>query len=481
MSKIWSPHNYQLTAISFLLKNKVGGLFLDPGLGKTSTSLATLKILINAGLTKGVLMIAPLRVCYSVWPGEIQKWKNFNSISHTILHDKTKKTLWGDQKDIYVINPEGLPWLMDELLSGLQLGRQCPFDTLWIDESTKFKSHDTKTRFKIIKDMIPLFKRRYIMTGTPAPRSLLDLWSQIYILDEGQSLTKNFYHFRNRYFHTNDWNKYSFIINDGAADKIHQAVSPLILEMKAEDYLDMPELIFNNIMVQLPSKALKQYKKMEQEFFLELDGGEVTAEAAAQASLKCHQIANGCVYEDIPENLPEEQLASFKRNRKTLFIHKAKIEALKDLIDELNGKPLLIGYQFRHDLQSIQKLLGKDVPHIGSGVSNSKMKQIEEDWNAGKLPILVGHPGSMGHGLNLQSAGNDVCWFSLTWNLEDYEQFYRRVYRQGVKGNSVRVHHLIAQNTLDEAMIERLGEKAKNQEDLRKALRMYRQRSNLTC
>lgn len=474
----WRPHNYQLTAISFLLANPKSGLFLDPGLGKTSTSLASIRILKNADKIKGVLMIAPLRVVYSTWPNEISKWDNFKELTSTILHDKGKQSLWGEQKDIYLINPEGLPWLYEELLKGLKQGKQCPFDTLWIDESTKFKSHDGKARFMLIRDMLPLFKRRHIMTGTPAPRSLLDLWSQIYILDQGEALQDNFYHYRNKYFQADDWNKYNWQIKDFCEDKIHELISPLVLDMKASDHLKLPDLMFNDIQVILPTKAQKYYKQMEKEFFIELDELEASGEEAAQVSMKCHQIANGRVYEDVPDGLDDTEIAAFKRTRKTLDIHKGKIQALTDLVDELNGKPLLIAYNFKHDLETLQRTFGKNLPYIGSGVKPDVAKKIEDDWNAGKLPILAGHPASMGHGLNLQASGNDICWYSLTWNLEDYLQFNARIYRQGVSG-SVRIHHLVSKNTIDEAILLRLGEKADRQMSLREALKSYRSSQKL--
>jgi SNF2 family DNA or RNA helicase len=473
----WEPHNYQLTAISFLISNPRSGLFLDPGLGKTSTSLATAKILINSGETKGILMIAPLRVTYSVWPSEIEKWVNFNGLTCTILHDDNKNSLWNSDKDIYLINPEGLPWLHKELLSGLRGGKKPPFNTLWVDESTKFKSHESK-RFELLCDMLPLFKRRHIMTGTPSPKSLLDLWSQLYILDEGETLGHNFHKFRAKYFQSEDWDKYNWQIKDFSAEKIHELVAPMVLEMSATDYLDMPDLLYNNIIVTLPPKAEKHYKEMEKEFFIELDGMEASAEAAAQVSMKCHQIANGNVYEDIPDNLDEDEIKIFKRTRKTIRIHNAKLEALADLINELNGKPILIAYHFKHDLEALRGLLGDDVPYIGSGISPVKAKELEVKWNAGLMPILLGHPDAMAHGLNFQESGNDICWFSLTWNLENYIQFIARIWRQGVKGREVRVHHIIAKNTTDEAMMMRLGERAENQEDLRQALKRYRLRNN---
>lgn len=470
--KKWIAHVYQRIAIAFLLANPRSGLFLDPGLGKTSISLATIKILKYAAMSKGVLMIAPLRVTYSVWPNEIEKWTNFHKLTNTILHDNNKQSLWGPKKDIYLINPEGLAWLHNELLEGLQAGKKCPFNVLWIDESTKFKTFGS-ARFGLLMDMLPLFKRRHIMTGTPSPRSLLDLWSQIYILDEGKTLGHNYHEFRKKYFESEDWSKHTWTIKDFAADTIHELISPLVLEMSAEDYLEMPEIMFNDIIIDLPDKALKYYKRMEKDFFIELDGMEASAEAAAQSSMKCHQIANGRVYEDIPIDLTEDEIKAFRKQRKTLDIHTAKAEALKDLVDELNGKPLLIAYHFKHDLEAIHKALGNDISHIGSGVSAAQSKVIERDWNAGKIKVLVGHPDSMAHGLNLQDGGNDVCWYSLTWNLENYLQFYKRIWRQGVKGRC-RVHHLISNKTLDMAIMSRLGDKAQNQTDLRLALKNYR-------
>jgi len=475
MSELWKPHGYMLTAISFLLSNRRAGLFLDPGLGKTSISLAAIKILINSGMTrgKGVLIVAPLRVVHNVWPEEIHKWSNFNDITYNILHEEGKKSLWGEQKNIYLINPEGLKWLYEELLWGLQSGEKCPFNILWIDESTKFKNPEAEARFLLIKDMRPLFNRSYIMTGTPAPRALLDLWSQTFILDEGAALGNNFVKFRDKFYTRGKYNKYNWELNDFSEGQIHDAIAPLILDMSADDYLDMPPLSYNDIYIDLPPKALKYYKEMEREFLIKIDDLTASADATAIAGGKCHQIANGQVYEDIPDDLDEEEEREFRKTRKTLFVHDAKIEALKDLIGELNGKPLLVGYHYKHDLKALRKALGKDIPHIGSGVSPTETDRIKADWNAGKIPVLLGHPVSMGHGLNMQGAAQNICFFSLTWNLEDYLQFFKRVYRQGVKG-AVMVHHLIARHTTDEAMLSRLGQRADQQQDLRDALRNYR-------
>lgn len=467
----WGPHNYQKTALSFLLSNARCGLFLDPGLGKTSTSLSAIQVLTNAEEVRGVLLIAPLCVINSVWPDEVEKWSNFNQITYTTLHGEGRGALWGEQKDIYLINPEGLAWLHQELIAKAKVKISPPFNALWVDESTKFKNHKS-TRFKLLKSMLPLFKRRHIMTGTPAPKSYLDLWSQIYLLDEGAALGETFYQFRNNYFEATDWNQYNYRLKEGADWQIQKAVSHLVLNMAASNYLNLPDISYHNIKVELPTKALKQYKTMEKEFFAQIDSGVVTAASTAVSGLKCRQLANGNIYEDLPEEGCPDELSMVRRNRNSYVIHREKIEALKNLINELHGKPLLVAYHFKHDLHELQKALG-DVPCIKSGVSALEQKDIEDRWNAGLIPVLLGHPVKMAHGLNLQKGGKDVCWYSMTWDLEEYMQFNARVYRQGVSG-SCRVYHLVASDTIDQAMLLRLKSKKDGQDGLRQALDQYR-------
>jgi SNF2 family DNA or RNA helicase len=470
---LYNPWLYQREAIQWIIQNKFSGLFLDPGLGKTSITLAAIRHLKDTKQFHGALIIAPLRVVQLTWPAEMQKWDNFHELTHTTLHKaKGKATLWGPRKDIYLINPEGLPWLYDELLAALRKGRKPPFRALWVDESTKFKSPTAVTRFKLLKDMLPLFDRRHIMTGTPAPRGLLDLWAQIYLLDEGKALEDSYEHYQNKYF-AKDYGGFSYTIKDGGEKRVHKHIAPLVLEMSAADHLEMPELVFNNIPVKLDDKTQKAYDAMEQEFFIELEqGGEVSAQQSAHASMKCHQIANGKCYVDWPVDEMGNPIREGKRE--VVHFHKKKIEALKDLVDELAGKPLLVAYCYKHDLLALQEAFGKDVPYIGSGVTLKQAKELEREWNAGNLPIMLGQPASMGHGLNFQQSGNDICWYSLTWNLEHYLQFNARVWRQGVKGKMVRCHHIVAENTVDLAMLTRLGERAAEQNDLRTSLRAYR-------
>ena len=472
----WVPRFYQVVAMSFMLVNKFGALFLDPGLGKTSTSLSIFRILLQDKSSKGVLIIAPLRVCSLVWPLEITKWDNFSTLSHVFLHGKNKTydDLFNNPKDVYLLNPAGLPWLYKTLLKGLKVGKKCPFDILIVDESTDFKNPTSKTRFDLIKDMLSLFKRRYILTGTPSPNSLMDLWAQMYIVDKGESLGTNFYKFRSKYFHQSEDCEFNWVLKKGSAELIQKAISPVCLNMSVGSHLKMPPLIINDIRIKLPKAAMASYKSLENDCFTELDGGgTITADAAAQAVMKCQQIANGKVYEDIDrEVLDDEEYKLALKNRKTYHIHKAKQEALRDLFNELQGKPLLIAYKFKHDLIAIREALG-DIPYIGSGVNEKDTLKILNDWNAGLIPALAGQPSSMGHGLNMQASGNDVCWYSLDHSLELTLQFNARIYRQGVSG-SVRIHRLVSAGTVDELILHTLKRKDNTQTKLRDAISEYR-------
>ncbi len=460
----WTPHDYQCSAMSFRLSRPGSGLFMDPGLGKTSICLSTTRM--YKGLGQGsTLIIAPLPVARSTWPDEIQKWDNFNSLKYSLLHGKTKWDRLWQPADIYGINPEGIKALHAELLRGLKAGNPLPFNNLIVDESTKFKNA-TGTYFKLLKDMLPLFKTRCILTGTPSPKSMLDLWAQVYILDNGKALGDNYYHFRNKYFETNDWNQYDWKLKDFAEEQILEKISHLVLNMDAKKHLNIPPLIHNTINVELPADCAEGYKELESDMLTKLaNGEEITSDSAAQLSLKCRQYALGRIYEDIPEDIDDESRKQFMKTRKTFVIHNAKLDSIKRLVAELNGKPLLVAYNFKHDLEALREAFG-DIPYIGSGIKGEEQKTIIKDWNDGKIQILAGNPASMAHGLNLQKGGNDVCWYSPTWNLELYQQMNTRIYRQGVKG-TVRIHSLVCSGTIEEVMASRLGEKADNQASIR--------------
>lgn len=473
----WQPHAYQKKAVKFLLEHAASALFLDPGLGKSSVALAAIKLLKKQGLLEKVLLVAPLRVCYSVWPKELKKWTDFHGLKMVLLHGKDKDEALRTEADIYVINPEGLDWLLKnskaitprgkmKVTVDLKSWKALGFDTLVVDELSKFK-HPNTNRFKALKQVLHTFGRRWGLTGSPAANGLLDLFGQCFILDEGRSLGRFISHYRLKYF-VPSWDGFSWTLRDGADKEIYARLKPLALRMAAEDYLDMPELIENNIIVELPKTAREVYDRLEEDLITKIDDRVVVAANAAAMSTKCRQVANGGVYLD-PEVQALVQLP--KSQREWVDLHTEKVDALADLIEELQGSPLLVAYDFGHDLTRLQERLGKEIPYIGGGVTAKRSTELEKLWNAGKLPVLLGHPQAMAHGLNLQEAGHHVAWHSLTWNYELYDQLIRRVLRQGSKAKKVFVHHIIAKDTIDESVLAAVRSKRKGQNALFEALR----------
>jgi SNF2 family DNA or RNA helicase len=481
----WQPHVYQKKAVKFLLEHAASALFLDPGLGKTSITLAAVKLLKQKKVLDKVLLVAPLRVCYSVWPREVEKWKDFEGLKVVVLHGPNKDEMLKQDADVYVINPEGLDWLLQvkktkvtsaktgktitKIDVDLRRWKSLGFDTLCIDELSKFK-HTTTNRFKALKLVLSTFRRRWGLTGSPASNGLMDLFGQCFILDQGRTLGPYITHYRMKYFNPSH-DGFSWVLRDGADEEIYDRIRPLALRMAANDYLDMPALIENNIKVDLPDDVRRVYDQLEEDLIAKLNDKIVVASTAAAASIKCRQVANGGLYLD-PEVQALVKLPKSKREWANL--HYEKIDALADLIDELQGSPILVAYDFEHDLDRLRERLGKDVPYIGGGVSAKRSAELERDWNAGKLPVLLGHPQAMGHGLNLQEVGHHVCWHSMTWDYELYDQFIRRVLRQGNKSKKVFVHHLMARGTIDEVMLTALKSKKRGQQALFDALKNLR-------
>lgn len=479
----WSPHKYQTKAMKFLLEHSCAALFLDPGLGKTSITLGAIKILKKKKLIKKVLLIAPLRVCYSVWPREIQKWEDFKDLKIEVLHGNNKDSALKKEADIYVINPEGLDWLLQvkkvkvvsqktgktktKIEIDTKRFKALGFDTLVIDELTKFKNR-ASSRFEVLKSVHKTFGRRWGLTGSPASNGLLDLFGQCYILDEGRSLGQYITQYKSKYFEPVDHNRFVWVPRPGAAEQIYERVRPLALRMAAEDYLEMPQLIENNILLDLPDAIREIYDRLEQDLIAKIDGSVVVASNAAVASGKCRQVANGGLYLD-PE-LKETGFAIAGGKRKWSNLHFEKVDALVDLIEELQGEPLLVAYDFEHDLDRLREKLGKDVPHIGGGVTPNRSKELERLWNSGQLPVLLGHPQSLAHGLNLQEVGRHVAWHSMTWDFELYDQFIRRVLRQGNKNKKVFVHHFMMRNTVDQIMYYSVKSKDRGQQTFFKGL-----------
>lgn len=450
MSRTWTPHKGQKKGCKFLVSHASAGLIADPGVGKTSIALASFMALQRAKKARRALVVAPLRPCYLVWPAEQRKWLDFAPLRMVVLHGDDKHRRIEQDADIYVINSEGLEWLFSDSRRFRKLG----IDVLIIDELTKFRHPRTK-RFKLLKAHLPQFRYRWGLTGSPAANGLEGLFGQAYMLDLGKALGRYITHFRSKFF-TSSYNGYAWTPQKGAEKKIFKAVAPLMLRLAAEDYVDMPKEIQNVIDVELPPNVRDQYDTMEEEFYVQLERGEVVAANAGAKSMKLRQIASGALYTDLMHNWEE--------------LHEEKMAALLELIESLQGKPLLVAYEFQHTLDRIRSRI-KDVPHIGAGVTARKSAEIESAWNAGNIPVLLGHPQSVGHGLNLQGDAHHVAWVDPTWNYELYDQFNRRVRRQGNRYERVFVHNILARGTVDHAVHRSVRDRERGQQSLFAALK----------
>lgn len=469
---VWKPHNYQLEGMKFLLGRAGRALFFEPGAGKTSTVLGALKTLISDKKVKRVLIIAPLRVCMDTWPNEIEKWSDFNGLTYTVLHGKDKDKNLKKDVDIYLINFEGLDWLLKPVQNGgkVEVNQRrwaaFGFDMVVIDELSKFKNIGTK-RYKAFKQVATTFKRRWGLTGSPTSNGLMNLFGECYMLDHGETFGPYVTQYRNKYFIQGrtfwDWR-----VREGAKDEIFEKIKPLAMVIDAGAAVDLPDLVINDVLVKLPEAAQAIYTSLETDLFAVIGENTIEATIAIAAVNKCQQIANGNIY-----ITPEvEALVKLPTGERTVAkVHTAKFEALSALIEELDGSPLLIGYTFQHDYDEFCAFHKEKLPRIGGGTSDKEAKRLITAWNAGELPVLFGHPASIGHGLNLQQAGNHVCWLSLTWDFELYDQFIRRVYRQGVNAKRVFVHRIIARDTIDETIKFALLAKDKGQKALFDALR----------
>jgi SNF2 family DNA or RNA helicase len=468
-SRLWEPEPEQIAAVEYLIDRDHAALWLEPGFGKTSITLAAFSLLKEKGYAKRMLLIAPLRPCYLTWPLELKKWVDFHHLRMVVLHGKDKDELAHDEADIYAINPEGLSWLIH---SREKHFRRLKFDVLCIDESTKFKNYKSQ-RTKTLMPILDKFDRRWTLTGTPSPNSMLDVFQQVFITDKGRALGTYVTAFRDQYFDNlgehigNKW-----VIRKGAKEQIYKRLKPVVFSMPVSKKVKVPVIRQNDIYVDLPDKARNIYDDMEAEAFAELDQQRtVTAMSASAAMMKCAQIASGGIYLD----MDEEHLRRATRGiRDTGTLHGVKTDALEDLIDELQGSPAFIAYEFQHDVERIKARFGQDIPVIGGKGSNLKRDfELQDRWNRGEFPFMLGHPASVGHGLNLQLAGNTVIWYTLTWNLELYEQFNKRIARQGCRYDHVYVHRIIARSTVDEAKVDALARKDRDQNALMAAVRTY--------
>lgn len=468
----WKPHDYQKKAVKFLLSNGAAIALLDPGLGKTSITLAAFDTLRKEGLSTLMLVIAPLRVAHLVWPAEAAQWADFHHLRVGVLHGKNKDEVLADFEnyDILVINPEGLDWLVGKHTPAF-LRRALGGAVLAIDELTRFKNSQGK-RFKLMKRILSLFSRRWGLTGTPAPNSLLDLFGQCYIIDEGAALGRYVTHYKTKFFRPLDPNGWKWALQPGAEQLIYERLEPLAIRMSAEEFLQLPERIDLRHEIELPPKVRKLYDELEDELFSKFDGGQIVAGNAAAASTKCRQICNGALYVD-------DDIASLVggKRRAVLTLHELKLDAVEELLENLQGNQLLLGYEFNHDLDAIIRRFGKagKMPYIGAGISAKQAQEYEREWNAGNIQLLPCHPASAGHGLNMQkSSAHNVGWYGVPWNYEYYDQFIRRILRQGNTSKRVMNHHFVARDTVDIIALYDKVRKAKGQNALFDALREMR-------
>ena len=474
----WNPHGYQKKAIKFLLANYSAGLFLDPGLGKTSVTLAAAKILRKEKTLLGLLVVAPLRPARTTWPKEVSKWQDFEDTDLVVLHGKDFSKLCREKHDVYVINYEGLQklfwrkkvgktWQHGLTEDGKALMKNV--NGLAWDELSKMKHTDTQ-RFKLVKPHLKKFLIKWGLTGSPASNGLEDLFGQCYALDEGRTLGPYVTHFRMQYFTAID--HHTRVLNPGADVLIYERLKPLVLRMDAEDHLELPRHMDHVIKFDLEGKVRTQYEAMEDEMLAVLDSLDiVTATNQAGASSKCRQICSGAIYLPDVDPVTGESRKKLRSAAQWIHLHDEKLELLADLVDELQGHQLLVAYDFRHDLERLLKRF-PNTPYIGGGVSGKRGEEIEAEWNAGAIPLLFGHPASMGHGLNLQeNNAHHVCWFTMTWDFELYDQFIKRLRRQGNKADTLHNYHLMARDTVEERVYGVLCGKNRTQKKLLDALK----------
>lgn len=439
------PHPYQEYAITRILDTPHIGLFLDMGLGKTVSALTAVDKLINDRFeVQRVLVIAPLRVAKLTWAAEVDKWDHLNLKVTKVLGGESKRLqALAENADIYVINRENAPWLVD-----LFKGKRWPFDMVIIDESSSFKN-PRSLRFRALRKVLPQIKRMVLLTGTPSPRSLMDLWPQLYLLDRGERLGRTLTAYRSEYFRpgkSNGFTVFEWLPNKDAQEKIHKAIGDICVSMSAADWLDIPEKMDNIIEIELPTKARKIYDTLKRDYAITIQQDDITAVNAAVLTGKLLQVANGALYHD---------------DKTYTEIHKAKIDALKELAESATT-PAIVFYWLKSDLERLKR----EFP-------NARTLDDEKDltdWNNGKIDMLLLHPSSAGHGLNLQAGGHTIVWFGLTWSLELYQQANARLHRQGQR-SSVIVHHILARDTMDERVLKALQQKRMGQDSLLAAVR----------
>lgn len=443
---LYRARPYQEYATKRIINEKAVGLFLRPGLGKTASTLDAIRELVQDRFeVVRVLVIAPLRVSRTVWSDEVALWDQFRGLKVSKILGSEKQrleSLADKEADIFMINRENVVWLVEHF------GVKWPFDMVVVDESSSFKNHTAK-RFKALRKVRPLCKRVVILTGTPAPRSYLNLWSQVFLLDRGERLGKTITAYRDRFFEPDARNGamvYTWKLKDGAEDAINALLSDLCVSMDSKDWLDLKEPIVVDMTLELPSDIWGKYKQLERDLILPYAKGDIVASTAAVLNNKLMQLANGAVYDE---------------NKKVIEIHNVKLDALEELIEEAQDQPVLVFYTYQHDFMRISKRFK---------ARQLNTEQDIRDWNAGKIPLLLAHPASCGHGLNIQAGGHIIVWFGPTWDLELYEQANARLDRSG-QMEQVIINRLLIKNSMDEICVKSLEDKGQTQEGFMSAIK----------
>lgn len=441
----YNPHEYQKYATEFILNHPVAAVLLEMGLGKSVITLTAIyELMLNRFEVGKVLVIAPLRVARDTWPAEIEKWDHLKGLTYSVVigTESDRKTALRQKANLYLINRENVDWLITKS------GYPFDYDMVIIDELSSFKSASAK-RFKSLLKVRPKIKRIVGLTGTPSSNGLMDLWAEFRLLDMGERLGRFITHYRNNFFVPDKRNQqmvFSYKPRAGAEDAIYRLISDITISMKSADYLKMPKCLYNEVEVKLSDKECAVYDELRHEMVVALGDEEIDASNAAALSGKLLQMANGAIYND---------------DREVFHIHDRKLDALEELIEGANGKPVLVAYWFNHDLDRIKKRFK---------VREIKTSKDIRDWNNSDIPIAVIHPANAGHGLNLQSGGSTLVWFGLTWSLELYQQTNARLWRQGQK-ETVVIHHIITKDTVDEDVMKALRLKEKTQDDLINAVK----------
>jgi SNF2 family DNA or RNA helicase len=457
-------HNYQLRMIEWIKSNRKCAIWAGVGLGKTATTLTAINGLlqennthVHSSLIDKVLIIAPLRVAKYVWPVEITKWEHLSGLTCTVIRGTAtqRKKLLNSPAPIHIINKEMVQWLVGEMSDR----KEWPYDCVVIDESSAFKNPRSQ-RFKFLKKANHRITRMIQLSGTPASNGLLDVWSQMYLLDNGDRLGRTFTVYKDIYFDS-DYMGYNWTLKQGSKERIYEKIKDKCLTLKKEDYLELPPCNKNIIMLTMADDFARRYKELEREFILVMENEAVTAQQAGVLSNKLLQFCGGAVYAD--GNIEDGVfLQSINASKSWITVSTEKIDALREIVDELSGDPVLVAYNYRHELTRLKEAFPRGREIVSENDIN--------EWNKGEIPIMFVHPASAGHGLNLQHGGNNLVWFSLTWDLETYDQLNGRLDRQG-QTKPVFIHHLVFRDSIEERILERLENKHITQNDLLNAMK----------